>query len=202
MNKGRFIVFEGLDGSGKTTALEGLKARLEAEHPVYMTREPSDGEVGRLIRRALTKEIVLQPKTFALLFAADRYEHLQNEVLPAVERGAYVICDRYYFSNLAYQGDVAPMEMILSFNEPSRTLIRPDIVFYIDTPAEECMRRIRAGRAAEELFEKTDKLRATQALYEKAFAALKEQENIVRIDGMLPPEQIVENLYANLQKMD
>ena len=109
MDKGRFIVFEGLDGSGKTTAMEGLAARLKAENPdrkIYMTREPSDASVGKLIRQALTHQIVLQPKTFTLLFAADRYEHVVNEVLPALERGEDVFCDRYFFSNLAYQGDV------------------------------------------------------------------------------------------------
>ena len=201
MKKGRFIVFEGLDGSGKTTALEGLKARLAGDRTVYQTREPSDGEVGRLIRRALTKEIVLEPKTFTLLFAADRCEHVMHEILPAMERGEDVICDRYYFSNLAYQGDTAPMETILFFNRLARDLVTPDVVFFIDTPPEECMRRIHRGREAEELFERLDKLRATRTFYEQAFEALKEQERIIRIDGMQSPEQIIEELCKSLENI-
>lgn len=201
MDKGRFIVFEGLDGSGKTTAMEGLAARLKAENPgrkIYMTREPSDASVGKLIRQALTHQIVLQPKTFTLLFAADRYEHVVNEVLPALERGEDVFCDRYFFSNLAYQGDVVAQEQILSFNALARELITPDLVFFVDTPPEECMRRIHKARSQEELFERLDKLKSTEALYRNAFSMLESEEHIEIIDGMLPKEAIVEKMYGFL----
>ena len=203
MNKGRFIVFEGLDGSGKSTALEGLRQALQEKDPdkgQYLTREPSDGEVGRLIRRALTKEIVLHQKTFTLLFAADRYEHIQNEIKPALARGEDVFCDRYYFSNLAYQGDVATAAEILAFNQPARTLIRPDIVFFVDTPAEECMNRIHRGRDQEELFERLDKLKSVERLYKEAFDLLREEENIHRIDGLQTPETIVGQMLDILEK--
>ena len=197
-NKGRFVVFEGLDGSGKTTALEGLIEKIKKEDPdrkIFQTREPSDGEVGRLIRKALTKQIVLEPKTFTLLFAADRYEHIVNEVKPAIERGEDVFCDRYYFSNLAYQGDVASRDMILSFNRPARDLITPDVVFFVDTPPEECMRRIHKGRDQEELFERVDKLKITERFYKEAFESLKDVEHIYILDGTLTPDQTVEKMF-------
>lgn len=194
--KGRFIVFEGLDGSGKTTAIERLQQCLSTA--VYVTQEPSDGHVGKLIRQALTKQILLQPETLALLFAADRYEHIQNEVLPAVAAGRDVLCDRYYFSNLAYQGDVVDMEAILRFNSLATCRIRPDFVFYIDTPPEECLRRIHTGRSREELFERIEKLRSVQELYHSAFEQLQETETIIRIDGMQEPERIVQQILCSL----
>ena len=200
MKQGRFIVLEGLDGSGKSTAAEFLKDALSKEgvpEPL-LTREPSDGPIGKLIRRALTKEIRLDPKTFTLLFAADRFEHVQNEVLPALAEGRDVICDRYYFSNLAYQGDVAPMETILSFNSLARNVITPDVVFFIDTPPEECMRRIHTERGSEELFERVDKLRNVEALYNEAFDRLKEEEHVIRIDGTRSREEVLAQMMANL----
>ncbi len=203
MKQGRFIVLEGLDGSGKSTAAEMLKqalAQLGSAEPL-LTREPSDGPIGRLIRQALTREITLDPKTFTLLFAADRYEHVRNEVLPALAEGHDVLCDRYYFSNLAYQGDVAPFETILGFNSLARDTITPDIVFFIDTPPEECMRRIHSGRNVEdELFERIDKLKSVQSLYMAAFERLKEEENVICIDGMLPPEGVCAEMMSHLQK--
>lgn len=202
MKQGRFIVLEGLDGSGKSTAAELLKQKLTqpgAPEP-FLTREPSDGPIGRLIRQALTKEITLDPKTFTLLFAADRFEHVQNEILPALKEGRDVLCDRYYFSNLAYQGDVAPMDTILGFNSLARTAITPDVVFFIDTPPEECMRRIHSGRDAEELFERIDKLKSVQALYKEAFERLQKEEHVVCIDGTLTPEEIISEMMQYLQK--
>lgn len=191
MQRGRFIVFEGLDGSGKTTALEGLVPFLR---DAYITREPSDGHVGKLIRQALTKQITLHPETFALLFAADRYEHIQNEILPMLEAGRDVLCDRYYFSNLAYQGDVVPAAQILNFNSMATDLIHPDYVFFIDTPAQECLRRIEKNRGETELFEKLDKLMNVQKLYNEAWSAVEDAENVIRIDGMQSPQQILEEI--------
>ena len=191
MGKGRFIVFEGLDGSGKTTAIENLVPFL---NDAYVTREPSDGHVGKLIRQALTKQITLHPETFALLFAADRYEHIQNEILPMLEAGRDVLCDRYYFSNLAYQGDVVDAEKILDFNSLATDRIRPDYVFYVDTPPQECLRRIQKGRESTELFEKLDKLTNVHALYKKAFERLADRENVICVDGTQTPQEIVEEI--------
>ena len=202
MKQGRFIVLEGLDGSGKSTAAEYLRdalTRKDALEPL-LTREPSDGPTGKLIRRALTREIQLDPKTFTLLFAADRFEHVQNEVLPALKEGRDVICDLYYFSNLAYQGDVAPQEMILSFNSLARNAITPDFVFFIDTPPEECMRRIHTERDSEELFERADKLRSVETLYKEAFDRLEGEENIIRIDGMRTREEVLAQMLSRLVK--
>src|SRR4051794_39709628 len=109
---GRFIVIEGLDGAGTTTQTERLATRLREEgHRVLTTREPSDGPVGMLLRQALTGRLTLPgahaplaDETLALLFAADRTDHLASRVEPALGRGEVVLCDRYVLSSLAYQG--------------------------------------------------------------------------------------------------
>src|SRR5262249_48635759 len=105
------VVLEGLDGAGTTTQARRLGAALEAAGPpAGLTREPSDGPVGRLLREMLTGGHALpggaaiSQATFSLLFAADRLDHLQREVEPALARGAVVVSDRWYHSSLAYQG--------------------------------------------------------------------------------------------------
>jgi dTMP kinase len=125
--RGKFIVFEGLDGSGKTTQLKLLSKRLEersGEGSVFVTREPSDNPVGSLIRSALRGEISLEAGTIALLFAADRCEHLAGEIIPNLERGRAVLCDRFYLSNLAYQGRFIGGDRLLSYNEDAVSRLR------------------------------------------------------------------------------
>src|SRR5258705_309057 len=99
-----FIVLEGLDGAGTTTQTERLAAALRARgQTVLATAEPTDGPVGRLLRRFLSGELEIEETAQALLFAADRLHHLQNQIEPTLAGGAIVISDRYYLSNLAYQ---------------------------------------------------------------------------------------------------
>ena len=100
MKQGKFIVFEGLDGSGKTTQLERLGARLTEKlgtNAVYCTREPGDSAPGILCQQFSQKKLALAPETVALLYAADRVEHIAKDLLPRLEAGQTVLCDRYYF---------------------------------------------------------------------------------------------------------
>ncbi|HYY53573.1 MAG TPA: dTMP kinase, partial [Myxococcales bacterium] len=111
-SEGRFIALEGLDGSGTTTQAERIASVLRAQgRRVLLTREPSDGPIGTLIRLALTGRLGLPQRSgplteeaLALLFAADRVDHLAAVIEPALERGELVVCDRYVLSSLAYQG--------------------------------------------------------------------------------------------------
>src|SRR5450759_981694 len=103
--KGVFIVIEGLDGSGKTTQAILLAKRLSQSHKTILTAEPSRGKIGAFIREScLYEEKRLPTEAEALLFAADRVEHVQKEIKPALDEGKLVICDRYVYSSLAYQG--------------------------------------------------------------------------------------------------
>jgi len=128
-----FIVFEGGDGSGTTTQLKLLSERLKntANFPYFPTFEPTDGDIGKIIRRALKKESVLEPNTLAFLFAADRNEHLtaKNGILERVERGEFVICDRYALSSLVYQGIECGDELPIFINS---LFPAPELTFFLD----------------------------------------------------------------------
>ena len=119
--KGKFITVEGLDGCGSTT----LRLLGETLPNVHLTAEPSSGPVGKLIRQALREEVDLSDNIFPYLFAADRKDHLESEIEPALEAGKTVITDRYYGSSLAYQSLIAPLDRIVALNEEFRA---PDAV--------------------------------------------------------------------------
>ena len=157
MKTGKFIVFEGLDGAGTTT-----QARLLAEwllsdgQTVLETAEPSDGPIGRMIRRVLREDCLgandarMNPSSIAALFAADRADHLWSEIEPALRRGEVVICDRYVHSSLAYQGSEVDFDWVTALNAPMR---RPDLIIHLEVSVNVAGAR-RAARADEaEIYE-------------------------------------------------
>ena len=159
MKQGKFIVFEGLDGSGKTTQLERLGARLTEKlgtNAVYCTREPGDSAPGILCQQFSQKKLALAPETVALLYAADRVEHIAKDLLPRLEAGQTVLCDRYYFSNFAYQTLTSDLEDLLRYNAFARRTLRPDAVVFVDVDPEECARRRAHRGGAAEFYEKTE----------------------------------------------
>jgi dTMP kinase len=201
--RGRFIVLEGLDGAGTTTQLERLSAALRAEgHSVLATREPSNGPVGTMIRQILTGRLVLPggagpmaPETIALLYAADRTDHLKAEVLPALEAGQIVISDRYVLSSLAYQGASLSMAWVEAANAYA---VPPDLTLFVHvSPAVAAQRRAARG-GARELFEEDALQRRIARQYEEAIRRREAQERIVRIDGEQPVEQVTEAALAEI----
>lgn len=197
MEPGAFIVFEGLDGSGTSTQAGLLKHRLEAEKArrVYITRQPSNGPAGSLLQLALRKRITLDARSLALLFAADRMDHLSSDLLDKLDQGVTVICDRYYLSSFAYQlldlpDDLAWLEQINAHARP------PDLSLLLDVPAEVCMERIRQTRWHVELFEELDRLRAVRAHYLQIAEARSDRERIVVLDGNRRPDEVHEGVWA------
>ena len=155
--KGRFIVFEGIDGSGTTTQATLAAAALRADgFRVLQTREPSDRPIGMLIRQALQGRVGLPVSggpltegTLALLFAADRLDHLEAEILPALRPGQLVICERYLLSSLAYQGAACSIDWVEQINAGA---ISPDLTIFLDVKPGEASRRRAARGSARELF--------------------------------------------------
>ena len=134
-----FLVLEGLDGAGTTTQSERLAQALSARGEVVLTREPTDGPVGRIIREVLRgDQRAPTVDTLPWLFAADRADHLTRKVEPALRRGAYVVSDRYYHSSLAYQSLTLPLEDVSALN----SFRSPHITFFLDVPVDECLARI------------------------------------------------------------
>ena len=137
MNKGLFITVEGCDGAGKSTQAKLLVNRLRTEYPdreIVSTREPSgNGTLGETLREVVLVED-MTPITETLLFQAARAEHVHNLILPALERGAIVICDRYIHSTLAMQGFAmgVPLRMIEDIHYWSTNNLMPDITLFVD----------------------------------------------------------------------
>ncbi|MGE5182845.1 MAG: dTMP kinase [Acidobacteriota bacterium] len=184
---GRLIVIEGLDGAGTTTQARRLVEHLTARgQRAHLTREPSDGPVGRLIREMLTGAHAiagqkLSQGTFGLLFAADRLDHMQREVEPEIAAGATVVSDRWYHSSLAYQGTGADRDWIAMLNARAR---RPDLTVFLKVrPEVAAERRMAAGRT-QELFEDLQMQREVDAGYRATIDELAAQgERIVIVDG-------------------
>jgi dTMP kinase len=183
----KLLVLEGLDGAGTTTQAQRLAEALRADgHAVHVTREPSDGPIGRLLRAMLTGEhaiadAAIDQATFGLLFAADRMDHCQREVGPALAAGAVVISDRWYHSSLAYQGTGADRAWITTLNQRAR---RPDLTLFLRVDADVAARRRHAARVSEELFENLAMQRRVAAGYDEVMAALAAAgEPIAVIDG-------------------
>lgn len=207
MNRtGKFIVFEGLDGCGKSTQLENLRKRLSTlckpanQRKVFVTREPSDSVPGLICRGIGKRSVLVQPETEALLYAADRYEHIKMEIQPQLEAGNHVLCDRYYFSNFAYQSTDSDIQDLLAYNKTAMSLLRADVTIFIDVSPEECERRRATERATEEKYENLELARVTKEHYFSSFELLKEQENILIVDGVGDPDQIFEDLWIELNR--
>jgi dTMP kinase len=154
LTRGRLIVLEGIDGSGTTTQTERLVEHLRRRgRTAVSTREPSAGPIGRLLREVLlgqhrlSRDVSLDGRTMALLFAADRFDHLQREVEPLLTAGNDVVSDRYLMSSLAYQAEEADREWVALL---ARGVRQPDLTILLDIPVEvAAQRRLLAGRPEE-----------------------------------------------------
>lgn len=179
----KFIVFEGIDGSGKTTLAKMLSDYLftRKDGAVLHTQEPTDSVLGlRIIRGILNGSIEAKPYEIASLFATDRIQHLyrENGIIPWLSGGGYVVCDRYILSSIVYQG--YNYNIIDYVNFLNREFIRPGVTFYINVDVDTAMERI-CVRDDVSIFETKDKLKAIKGYYEKAIEL--SDHNVYRIDG-------------------
>jgi dTMP kinase len=190
--KGAFICIEGLDGSGKSTQAKLLVAKLRKSHNALYTAEPSRGKIGTYIRNScLYGEKRLSTVVEALLFAADRIEHVENEVLPALNEGHLVISDRYVYSSLAYQGAAGlSLEWIEKVNAHA---LKPDLAVFIDVDPKTVMRRLKPQRSVMENIETQQKVRD---VYLKFVA----RGDLVSLDGNRTKAEVAEALSAMVLK--
>lgn len=208
MIEGSFIVIEGIDGAGTTTQVSRLCERFHAQGlPVVATREPTFGPVGAIIRQALTHRLVVPGvhgnhapswKTMALLFAADRLDHLAAEILPNLMEGVSVISDRYDLSSLAYQSataDEQDVEEVLAWlRSINRYARRPDLTVVVSVPAEVAAQRRRKRGQAVELYEEEQLQRRLADAYKQA-ELLVPGDRVVHVDGAGTPEQVADAIY-------
>ncbi|WP_211749484.1 dTMP kinase [Paenibacillus sp. Marseille-Q4541] len=205
MSKGLFITLEGGEGSGKTTMITRLSDYLrERDIPYLLTREPGGIDIAEKIRSIILdpEHTAMDARTEALLYAAARRQHLVEKVIPALEEGFIVLCDRFVDSSLAYQGYARGIgvEEIRSINLFATENITPDLTLYFDVEPEIGLARIAANQGREinrldmesRLFH--DKVRSG---YLKLVQS--EPERIKVIDASLSPDEVFCSLIANLR---
>lgn len=192
----KFIVFEGIDGSGLSTQSQLLKEYLtKTSAKILLTKEPTDGLIGMLIRNTLRKRLKFDDTTLALLFAADRTDHLANIKFDAHD---YVISDRYYISNFAYQSQTIDLNFLIEINKFAR---KPDLVIFLDVKPETCIERITHNREHIELYENIEKLITTKENYLKIIAHLRKNFdlNVVFVDGNRSIEEVRKDIEGAVE---
>lgn len=202
----KFIAFEGIDGSGKSTQAKLLNAYLlEQQKEVLFTFEPTNNKIGSILRNILTGKETAAEEVIAGLFVADRLDHILNKeygMKPALENGKWVICDRYYFSSYAYNGVQTDMEWVMQANAMSAKLCKPDVHFFIDVPPEVCMQRVLANRNQIDLYENIDNLIKVRNKFFEAFDLSRDQENIIIIDGNRDPQEVHAEVLERLKELE
>jgi dTMP kinase len=201
-----FAVFEGGDGSGTTTQLKLLGRRFDASGavqlpPLYKTFEPTDGNIGALIRSALGGEISFQKATLARLFAADRSEHLYapGGIIERAKAGELVVCDRYVPSSLVYQGLECGDKLPQGLNE---SFPAPELILFFDLDSETACSRIMARREKTEIYEYLDFQLKVRERYRSLLPRFVDQGvRVETIDASKSPEEVAEEVWRAVGKM-
>jgi dTMP kinase len=197
---GRFVVLEGGDGSGKSTQAGRLAAQLRARDLVVCeTFEPGATGAGALIRELLLhRRETIAPVTEMLLMAADRAQHVAEQLAPALERGEWVVCDRYVPSSLVYQGVVrgVGVEAVEDVNRVATAGVEPDLVIVLDVSDETA--RQRAGATPDRLEAEGD---VFHAAVREAYRALAAERHWVVVDGAGDVEHVAARVWANVDPL-
>lgn len=188
-NKGFFVCIEGLDKSGKTTqSVILVEALCKKGYDAVYTTEPSDGEIGTFIRKYVLQRNERVPTVVeALLFAADRADHIENGVKPMLEKGKIVVSDRYVYSSLAYQGAAGlSLDWIKQINNQA---LKPDLAIYLDVPVEVLVQRY---QSANSVMEKLETQRRVEQIYQK----LVQEKELIRINGKRSIEEAAKAIQS------
>ncbi|MBR4013469.1 MAG: dTMP kinase [Clostridia bacterium] len=205
MKKGKFIVFEGIDGSGKTTQARMLVEYLESVgRRVVLTAEPTSLPSGRALREALSGKVKKSECQMAVMFVDDRIAHsiCESEGIRAlIDGGVDVICDRYYYSTLAYQGQSTDYEWVKSMNLRCPEIQHPDVCIYIDILPEQSLERIAKGRDSVEIYENMETLTKVREQFLSVIHDLENEENICIIDGYREQNQVFEDVCKSVRQI-
>lgn len=199
--KGKFITFEGPEGAGKTTVITIVSELLKEQgHGVVLTREPGGIEISEEIRAIIlnNNNTEMDAKTEALLYAAARRQHLVEKVIPALESGAFVLCDRFIDSSLAYQGHARGLgiEEVLRINQFAIGDTMPDLTVFFDIKPEEGLARIANNDEREQNRLDNESLRFHEMVYEGYKNLIQRYpERIMVTDASLPKTEVTENVY-------
>jgi dTMP kinase len=199
-DKGRFIVFEGIDGSGKTTQARLLAEALVREgRRVKLTAEPTDLPTGRALRDALGGRVSKSECEMAVLFVEDRIAHNihpTDGISALIDSGVDVICDRYYYSTLAYQGQSTDYDWVKAMNLRCPEIRKPDLCIYVDLLPEQSLERISKGRNSVEIYENIETLTKVRQQFLSVIRDLGEEDNVCIVDGYRTVEEVAEDIRA------
>ena len=206
--KGKFIVFEGIDGSGKTTQINQLSKWLVStdlipkNNQLVITREPGGTELGKSIRSLLldtSKEKSPDYITELLLYAADRSQHVNEIIRPTLNKGDWVISDRFCGSTLAYQGygRKLDIELIKELEIIATQGVSPDITFLLDIPVEESIKR-RCNRKDDRIEKEGIEFLSNVSL---GFQALSEENKWKKISALNSKEKIISEIQSEIKKL-
>lgn len=192
--RGFFICIEGLDGCGKTTQAKLLVQKLKRSgYDAVGTAEPSRGKIGSFIRKyCLHSGKRVSSVVEALLFAADRFEHVEQEIIPLLDRGKVVVSDRYVYSSLAYQGATGlDLEWIKKLNERA---ISPDLGIFVDVEPETVVQRLKPRRSVMENLKNQRKVR-------RIYLEFIKNNELVRVDGNRSKREVADDILRTVLKL-
>jgi len=203
--RGRFLTFEGMDGSGKTTQIRLLAERLRAEgREVLESVEPGGTEIGRKIRQILLDNANhgLAPRAELLLYFAGRAQNVEEWILPALERGALVLSDRFTDSTIAYQGYGRGLGVgtVLQLHEIACQGLKPDVTIFLDIDLDTCLARARArGRGSDRMEEQASDFyhRVRNGYLE---LASRESNRIVVLNAIDDVETVAERIWEVVRR--
>ena len=196
-NRGKFIVIEGLDGSGATTQVQMVIEYLRGRGvDAYSTKEPTDNVIGGLIRGALSGVFKLPDTSLQLLFSADRGHHISRFIEPVLNDGSWVVCDRYLWSTVAFGSISMNRKWLLELQKYFRT---PELSIFLKVDPKECVLRIKEDRYDLELFEKEEKLRKVWNTY--AWLARKHPANIKIVNGNVGRDKVSARIIKHVEKL-
>ncbi len=198
--RGLFIALEGIDGSGTTSQARALTAELSARgYEVVSTCEPTRNRIGRMIRDALANE-QLNPTSLALMFAADRLDHIARDIEPALARNAVVVCDRYLMSSLVYQTLDCELSWVRTINRHAR---RPDLYLCVELPVEVAFARVKqrsdSGATVRERFDVPALQRAIAAAYRERRCDPDVADIVRVVNGDQTPQAVTAELLAAIE---
>lgn len=202
----KFIVFEGIDGAGKTTQIKRLAEYMGSKGiPCAITAEPTEYPTGKKLREALSGKIKTGPLEMAKMFAADRVEHNIHEgdgIGAYLAEGKTVISDRYYYSSLAYQGAAIGYEAVARLNLEDPDIRRPDLCIFLDLTPERSLERINSrADVPTEIYENREYLERTRKMFFDIFDRLRGAgERIIIIDAFGSVDQVADRIAAAVEQ--
>ena len=199
MKPGKLIVLEGIDGSGKSSHAALLVATLRQNgYDAVQTFEPTDGPIGQLLRRYLKGELHTTERAVAAMFLADRLDHISGPtgLLATLQAGKTVVCDRYYYSSIAYNCMSEDIQWVSNLNLAAAQLLRPDVVVYLDLPVDVMEQRLEK-RGFKEIYETVDYQRKVAQRYDMALS--QGGDVVVRVNCNRPKPVVAAEVWQKVR---